>query len=64
MRTDSKSEIKLLNLTVFFSLLGSALIKAACRILVKLTPDIRALCKCKTIFKERSHFFLNRKIIC
>ena len=26
-------------LTVFFALLGSALVKAACKMLVKLTPD-------------------------
>ena len=31
----------LLNLTVFFALLGSACVKAACRTLVKLTPDQR-----------------------
>ena len=36
--TDPKSAIKLLNLTVFFALLGSARVKAACRTLVKLTP--------------------------
>ena len=40
MRVDPKSAIKLLNLTVFFALLGSARIKAACRTLVKLTPDL------------------------
>ena len=39
MRADPKSAIKLLNLTVFFALLGSARIKAARRTLVKLTPD-------------------------
>ena len=37
-RADLKSAIKLLNLTVFFALLGSARIKAACKMLVKLTP--------------------------
>ena len=36
---DPKSAIKLLNLTVFFALLGSAHVKAARRTLVKLTPD-------------------------
>jgi len=38
MRADHKSAIKLLNLTVFFALLGYARIKAAQRMLVKLTP--------------------------
>ena len=37
-RTDPKSAIKLLNLTVFHVLLGSARVKAACRMMVKLTP--------------------------
>ena len=36
---DPKSAIKLLNLTVFFALSGSAGIKAAQRTLVKLTPE-------------------------
>ena len=36
--TNPKSTKKLLNLTVFFALLGSARVKAACRMLVKLTP--------------------------
>ena len=36
---DPKSAKKLLNLTVFFALLGSACVKAARRMLVKLTPD-------------------------
>ena len=40
-RTDPKSAIKLLNLTVFFALLGSAGVKAACRMLVKLTPRLQ-----------------------
>ena len=35
---DPKSAIKLLKLTVFFALLGSAFVKAAHRMLVKLTP--------------------------
>ena len=34
---DPKSALKLLNLTVFFALLGSACVKAAHRMLVKLT---------------------------
>ena len=38
MCADPKSALKLLNLTVFFSLLGSSRVKAACRTLVKLTP--------------------------
>ena len=38
MHADPKSAIKLLNLTVFFALLGSAHVKAAHRTLVKLTP--------------------------
>ena len=33
-----KTQKKLLNLTVFFALLGSARVKAACKMLVKLTP--------------------------
>ena len=37
-RKDPKSAIKLLNLTVFFAFLGSLRVKAAGRILVKLTP--------------------------
>ena len=37
---DAKSAKKLLNLTVSFALLGSARVKAACRTLVKLTPDL------------------------
>ena len=37
-RRDPKSEIKLLNLTVFFALLGSERVKAAHIMLVKLTP--------------------------
>ena len=40
MRADPKSAIKLLNLTVFFALLGSACINAASRMLVKLTPGV------------------------
>jgi len=39
-RADPKSAIKLLNLTVFFALLGSARVKAARRTLVKLTPGL------------------------
>ena len=38
MHTDPKSAIKLLNLTVFLALLGSSGVKAARRMLVKLTP--------------------------
>ena len=37
---DPKSAIKLLNLTVFFALLGSARVKAARRTLVKLTHGV------------------------
>ena len=37
-RADPKSVIKLLNLTVFFALLGSGRVEAAHRTLVKLTP--------------------------
>ena len=40
MHADPKSAIKLLNLTVFFALLGSARIKAAHRTLVKMTPTV------------------------
>ena len=39
MCADPKSAIKLLNLTVFFALLGSSCVKSARRMLVKLTPD-------------------------
>ena len=38
LRADPKSAIKLLNLTVFSALLGSACVKAAPRMLVKLIP--------------------------
>ena len=38
VREDPKSAIKLLNLTVFFAFLGSERVKAALRMLVKLTP--------------------------
>ena len=37
--TDPKSAKKLLNLTVFLALLGSTCVKAARKMLVKLTPD-------------------------
>ena len=40
VRADPKSAIKLLNLTVFFALLGSVRVKAARRMLVKLTPGL------------------------
>ena len=40
---EPKSAIKLLSLTVFFELLGSAHVKAAQRTLVKLTPDCHQL---------------------
>ena len=36
----SQKRKKLLNLTVFFALLGSARVKAACRMMVKLTPGV------------------------
>ena len=39
-QADPKSAIKLINLTVFFALLGSTRVKATCRMLVKLTPEI------------------------
>ena len=42
-RADPKSAIKLLNLTVFFALFGSAQVKAACRMLVKLTPGVSGM---------------------
>ena len=41
MRKDPKSAKKLLNLTFFFALLGSAHVKDACKMLVKLTPDVK-----------------------
>ena len=40
--TDPKSAKKLLNLTVFFALLGSTIAKAAHRTLVKLTPHLHS----------------------
>ena len=43
MRADPKISKKLLNLTVFSALLGYARVKAACRMLVKLTPDLTCL---------------------
>ena len=39
-RADPKSAKQLLNWIVFFALLGSARVKAACRTLVKLTPGV------------------------
>ena len=39
MCVDPKSELKLLNLTIFFAILGSARVKAARRTMVKLTPS-------------------------
>jgi len=39
MLVDPKSVKKIDNLTVFFTLLGSTSVKAACRTLMKLTPD-------------------------
>ena len=41
-RKDTKSAKKQLELTVFFVLLGSAHVKAGCRMLVKLTPGCRS----------------------
>ena len=38
-----KVQKNLLNLTVFFALLGSACVKAARRMFVKLTPDLESL---------------------
>ena len=42
MLADPESAKKLLNLTVFFALLGFASVKAARRMLMKLTPGVRA----------------------
>ena len=42
---DLKSKTKLLNLTVFFALMGSEFLKAAHRMLVKLTPGLLTLLK-------------------
>ena len=50
MRRSQKSK-KLLQLTVFFALLGSACIKAACKMLVKLTFGVQN--------QRRSHIFQN-----
>ena len=41
MHADPKSAIKLLNLTVFFALLGAARIKAAHRMLLKLSKKLQ-----------------------
>ena len=38
---DTKRAKKLLDLTVFFALLGSGSVKAACRMLMKLTPGVK-----------------------
>ncbi len=40
MRPDLKSAKKTVKLSVFFMLLGSVWVKAACRMLMKLTPDV------------------------
>ncbi len=40
VRTDHESAKKADNLTVFFALLGSAHAKAACKMLMKLTPGV------------------------
>ena len=54
-RADPQSAKKLLNLTVFFALLGSGRVKAACRTLVKLTPR----CRCQTLhFKDGNSDFI------
>ena len=45
-RADPKSAIKLLNLTVFFVLLGSSSIKDARRMLMKLTPGSQGSLLC------------------
>jgi len=37
---DPKSAKKTVKLSVFFALLGSAGVKAACEMLMKLTPDV------------------------
>jgi hypothetical protein len=42
-RADPKSAKKTDNLTVFFALLGSALVKAVCRTLMKLIPGMRVM---------------------
>ena len=42
-RADPKSTKKLLNLMVFFALLGTARVKAAHRMFVKLTPGVTSL---------------------
>ena len=52
MGADHKSAIKLLNLTVFFALLGYACVKAAHRMLVTLTPRCLVL-----IFFGRTLYF-------
>jgi len=56
-RTDPESKKKTDNLTVFFALSGSALVKAACKWLVKLTPGlnfINILCTAFTLVDPKS----------
>jgi len=43
MFEDPKSEIKTVKLSIFLALLGSALVKAAHRMLMKLTPGLNIL---------------------
>jgi len=45
MCTDPKSAKKIDDLTVFFVLLGSSRVKAVCKMLVKLTPDVVGITK-------------------
>ena len=51
---DPKSALKLLNLNVFFALLGSACVKAAHRTLVKLTPGEREIWRKFGIKREKN----------
>jgi len=43
MHADPKSAKKTDSLTVFFCVLGSSLVKAACKTLMKLTPDVSSI---------------------
>ena len=52
MHTDPKSAKKLLNLTVFFALLGSAPVKTARRTLMKLTPSRLGFTSMQTNFER------------
>jgi hypothetical protein len=59
---DPKSAKKTVKFSVFFAILGSACAKAACRMLVKLTPGSHLLCMSDGQFHQHftSRFFTCR----